>query len=108
MAPELNSTNDIIARRELNGVPLSGEKFQIIIEIGKPYTEENQNWRCPVTVQPLSKRTYHINGSDSFQALTLAISFAHEELADFVKSGGKLFFRDSDEEFNLNEPFEKQ
>jgi hypothetical protein len=98
---------DVIAKRELLGVHQSGERFPIIIEICRPESQGdvNDNWRCSVSVTPLCHRPSAIGGYDALQALALAISFAHSELADFAKRGGRLLYPDSKEEFSLSEPF---
>ena len=98
---------ETIARRELTGVTLSGERFAVVIEICKPRPKGdlNKNWRCSVSVTPFLHRSFEIGGFDSLQALTLAISLAHQQLIDFIQRGGRLLYPESDDEFKLDEPF---
>ncbi|MBA3316343.1 MAG: hypothetical protein M3552_18385 [Planctomycetota bacterium] len=102
-AAEVIRNVEPIARRELVGVCPSGERIPIVVEVGRPYPEgdPNENWRCPVTVIPLHHRAFDAGGYDSMQALCIAIRFASSLLTDFVERGGKLFFPDSDDEFDL-------
>ena len=97
---------EIIARRELTGVMASGSRFAVVIEIGRPRAQGdlNDNWRCSVEVTPLVHRATDIGGYDSLQSLSLAISFAHQQLVDFVDRGGRLLYAASDAEFKLDEP----
>jgi hypothetical protein len=100
---------EIIARRELTGVAVSGDRFPVLIEIGRPRPmgDPNNNWRCSVSVTPLLHCSVEIGGYDSLQALTLAISLAHQQLVDFVGRGGRLRYAKSDDEFKLDEAFLK-
>ena len=69
--------------------------------------DPNNNWRCSVSVTPFLHRSFDIGGYDSLQALTLAISLAHQQLVDFVQAGGRLLYPESDDEFKLDAPFLK-
>jgi hypothetical protein len=76
----------------------------LIVCVGRPYlltNTEHEAWRCPVSVDPLSPNLPDIFGEDSWQALWLAISLVHSQLADFVRAGGHLHYPDSDDEFTL-------
>jgi len=96
---------ETIARRELTGVETSGDRFQVLIEIGRPRPmgDPNNNWRCSVSVTPFLHRSFDIGGYDSLQALNLAIALAHQQLVDFVGRSGRLFYPESDDEFKLDE-----
>jgi len=94
-----------IAKRELTGVRANGERFPITITIDAPYSlnDTNGNWRCSVSVTPLCHHPFEIGGFDSMQALSLAVYFAHTQLADFVQRGGRLLFPGTDDDFLLEE-----
>jgi hypothetical protein len=52
-------------------------------------------------------RPMNVGGYDGLHAFCLAISLAHFQLREFLKYGGRLLYRDSDEEFTLDDPFLK-
>jgi hypothetical protein len=64
--------------------------LSIEIEIGTPYQQEPDVWRCPVALNGLYDRLAEAAGIDSFQALCLAISLVQELLQGFCADGGKL------------------
>jgi hypothetical protein len=66
------------------------EPFPINIEIGMPYEVGEDEWACPVSVQPLYGRLHDAHGSDSFQALFLAMRLALSLLKGFTDDGGEL------------------
>jgi hypothetical protein len=98
--------SEIIARRELIAVSRSGERFTVIIEIGKPVAarQPNGNWECELSISPpIMHRPMNVGGYDSLQALSLAISLAHFHLREFLQSGGRLLYPDTGEEFALDD-----
>jgi len=89
-----------VAKRELVGVNPDGERYAITVTVGLPYplNDVNGDWRCSVSVAPLTHRTVEIAGIDSLQALSLAISYAHFELRNLVERGGRILYPDTDED----------
>ena len=96
--------NDIIASRDFRGVGAQGDTFAIAVQIGRPYLltdTKHETWRCPITIDPIALDLPDIYGSDSWQALWLALTLAHAQLADFLRSGGHLYYPESDDEFTI-------
>ena len=99
---------EIIARRELIAVSSSGKRFPVTIELGKPISTSgrNENWECHLSITPpLMHRPMNVRGYDALQALCLAVSLAYFHLREFLGSGGRLTYRDSGEDFVLDDPF---
>jgi hypothetical protein len=96
--------HEVIARRDFRAVSASGESFSLSVCVGRPYLltdTQHETWRCPVSVDPVYPNLPDIFGSDSWQALWLAVSLVHSQLADFLRRGGHLYYPDSEEEFTL-------
>lgn len=89
----------------------SGDKFPVIIEIGKPYSIKNKKGSlcaaCPVTMIGLYEKIPDIIGEDTLQALTLAIRLVEQNLLCFKKNGGKIFYNDGTTEFDFGPHFDK-
>ena len=88
-----------IARREFIGQAANGERFPIILEIGRPYQSGTspETWSCAVSLDPLYPHLVDQVGSDSFQALILASNLAIALLFGFKDDGGRLLFKDGSE-----------
>lgn len=69
---------------------------------GKRPNVVGDEWRCPLSIVPLSQtRTLRdTRGTSAFQVLSLAIDYARSSLDDFVAHGGEL--RLNDETFSVN------
>ena len=96
--------DEVIAHRTFRAVSHSGESFPLTVSVGRPYLlsgTQHETWRCPVCVDPVYPNLPDIFGSDSWQALWLAIALVHSQLADFLRRGGRLFYPESDGEFTL-------
>ncbi|MEZ0258445.1 MAG: hypothetical protein ACAI37_24410 [Chthoniobacter sp.] len=94
-----------VATRELSCVSPEGEAFDITIQIGRPTPISDRpesDWRCPVTI-PFGGEEREIYGVDSWQALCLALSLVHAQLAEFLRRGGKLYHPGGTEEFTFND-----
>ena len=74
---------------ELEAVPADGRPTSFVLEVQKPFFEDEPLWRCVVTMDGF-QRPLRIGGGDPFQALCLAIDFVRSVLADFEKKGGIL------------------
>jgi hypothetical protein len=87
---------EMIASETLFGQGTSGERFQIKIEIGRPYKFDAGSpteWACPFKAEPfLVSKDAH--GEGSLQALCLALYLVRYALANFIEEGGKLSFED--------------
>ncbi|MBV8798655.1 MAG: hypothetical protein JO208_02430 [Alphaproteobacteria bacterium] len=89
----------MIARVELFGRHPGEDRFPVIVEIGNPYcaTENPSEWACPISVTPFRTDLHDMHGSDSLQALCLAIGLALKLLDGFRVDGGRLEFDDGEE-----------
>lgn len=74
---------------ELEAIPADGPPIPFVLEVQKPFLEEDPLWRCVVLMEGF-QRPLRIGGGDAFQALCLAIDCARFVLADFEQKGGKL------------------
>lgn len=89
--------SDPIASMQVLGQRRDGSTILITFAVGAPYRNmqsEAEEWRCPITLEPLYSRLAHIVGSDSMRALCLAISLGLDLLGKFVDGGGRLLHLD--------------
>jgi uncharacterized protein DUF6968 len=96
--------SEIVATTTLDCVNSRGEHNQVIVEIGRPYKAEGE-WACPVAMRGLHNSLPDVRGEDSLQALCLAASLVRMLLTGFVEDGGKIFFLNSDSEYDLDATF---
>ncbi len=91
-----------IARLDLVGVQRTGGRRRVVIAIGIPYAIRDGRGAdcaaCPLSIRGLGRHprlnAQRILGEDTFQALSIALAFAHRRLLDFVESGNRLLFAD--------------
>ena len=95
---------DIIGRLELVGIKPDGITIDIVAQIGKPYSISQDEWACPVSLEPLYGKLHDAHGGDSFQAICLAIGLIMNLLLCFVEDGGKLSLKG--EETQASFPFD--
>ena len=89
-----------IASIEIKALRSTGESFPVQFSVGAPYRNSEsdlEEWRCPVSLQPLYSRLAHAAGADSMQALCMALSLGVDLLGKFVEDGGRLFHPDGTE-----------
>ena len=96
---------DIVASTILDCVNSLGERNRVVVEIGLPYQAATGEWACPVAIRGLYDRLPDVRGEDSLQALCLAASLIRMLLSGFIEDGGKIFYGDSDSEYDLNSTF---
>lgn len=96
---------EIVATSSLDCVNSVGERYQVMVEIGRPYRAPEGEWACPVAMRGLHNSLPDVRGEDSLQALCLAASLVRMLLTGFVEDGGKIFFPNSDSEYDLNATF---
>jgi hypothetical protein len=84
----------IIARETFTGHSSEGEAFEVCVEIGVPYPWQGSDdeWACPVKINPLYPSLRDVHGGSSLQALCLALRLTKSLLDDFVEKGGKLIY----------------
>ena len=81
-----------IAALALEARSAAGEEFHLSVKIGMPVAVTDEEWVCPLSIEPLPqyRSLRDIHGIDAFQALSLAIDYARLSLDDFVAEGGEL------------------
>jgi hypothetical protein len=97
--------SDIVASTTLVCVNSQGERREVVVEIGLPYQTPRGSWACPVAMRGMYSSLADIHGEDSLQSLCLAASLVRTLLSSVVKEGGKIFFPDSDSEYDLDVVF---
>ena len=97
--------SEIVATSTLDCVNSLGEHQQVIVEIGRPYRAPEGEWACPVAMRGFYNSLPDVHGEDSLQALCLAVSLVRMLLAGFVEGGGRIFFPNSDSEYDLDATF---
>lgn len=90
---------------ELVCVRPSGERVTVTVAVGHPYPTSEGDWVCPVEIAGLHGRLKDIVGTDSLQALSLAIRLAHDLLTSFVAPGGRILDPRTGEEVSLDDQF---
>jgi hypothetical protein len=97
------SMSGSVANCQIVGVRSDGAKVSIVFEVGVPYRDDQAGaelWRCPVSLEPLYTHLVHTAGSDSMQALCMALSLGLDLLGKFVEDGG-LLLHDDGTDFSL-------
>jgi len=97
--------NEIIAEREIIAVSSKGEKKIVHLVLGKPYQVNDVSWACSVQVEGLHKDLRDIVGCDSWQALSLALSFIRQLLGYCLEDGCKIFGKEDGDEISLSDLF---
>lgn len=83
--------NTLTATTNLIAVSSSGEETpHLTVEIGTPYEVSATEWRCPVALDGHYEKVADAGGSDSLQALTLAVFLVQSLLAHIEEKGGRL------------------
>ena len=80
--------------------PPSGAERRVRLRVGKPYLVKPGEWACPVELSGFEARYPDIRGSDSMQALCLAIALVRARLGDFLAKGGKVLHPQDRSEFD--------
>ena len=97
--------SDLVASTDLICVSSNGERREVVIEIGRPYKTPSGSWACSAAMRGMYRSLADIHGVDSLQALCLAASLVRTLLTYFVKDGGKIFYPNSDGEYDLDATF---
>jgi hypothetical protein len=85
---EMNS--DAISELRVFFVHPDGSKVLGRIWIGRPQVIDDLESRCPVGLDGLHERLHPISGTDTLQALLLAIRLVASLLRDFQERGGNV------------------
>ena len=96
---------DLIAERRIVAVSAKGEKLALCVAVGRPYQVDDVSWACPVRIEGLYAKLHDAVGTDSWQALGLAIGLTRQLLGYFLEDGGKLYWEEGGSEMTLNDLF---
>jgi hypothetical protein len=96
---------EIIAERRIFAISAKSEKLMLHIAVGQPYQVDDVSWACPVSIEGLYAKLHDAVGTDSWQALGLAIGLARQLLGYFLEDGGKLYWEEGGSEMTLNDLF---
>lgn len=98
--------DDEISGTKLICVSPKGDRFSVIVSIGRPYRDEDNLWVCPVGLEGLYPKLSPMKSDDSFHALCLGIFLIRNLLGGFIASGGRILIEGTDdEEFPMNAYF---
>lgn len=78
-------------------VSTTGEVKSIQIEIGHPYSITIDEAACPISMSGLYPSIHDIHGTDTFQALALAIEFVRLTIKEWEKQGYRFEFPEGGE-----------
>ena len=84
--------------RTLNAISSDGESFKIHCQISTPFIDENNFSSVTLKISPLIKNTETVSGSDSWQAVTIAMGSCGKTIRKFIENGGKVYFENDEEE----------
>ena len=87
-----------VASIDLIAVDNAGKKIPIEFRLEAPERVSSDEWRCKVSLDGLHNGLGFVHGSDSLQALSLALGLAANLLRDFVASGGRLTYAEQGSE----------
>src|SRR5262249_5155358 len=88
----LDAMNNPVALRELIAETSAGTRRKVVVRIDTPQLQPDTSWRCRASVEGLPDRPLDADGTDSLQALLLAIKNVRGSLDRFVEHGGKLYW----------------
>jgi len=67
-----------------------------------PIYQSGQDYRCPVRFSGWGNSPPDTQGHDSLQALLLAVNLVHSILHEFTKCGGRVLYRDTNVDYELD------
>ncbi|MFY9607342.1 MAG: hypothetical protein WAU45_01845 [Blastocatellia bacterium] len=97
--------SDTIATTALTCVRPTGDRIDVVVEIGVPYRAEDGEWACALSLGALELGMPHVKGDDSLQALCLALSLARQLLTYFAEDGGRILIAGTESEFPMDSYF---
>lgn len=84
--------NTVVAQVSLFAAKANQPRVPLTVQIGTPFQvgTDPEEWACPLSMAPLFKNLHGAHGSDSYQALCMAVSLSQYWLRCFVEGGGTL------------------
>lgn len=92
---------DQIASVSFIWVDAKGAEHSVTGIIGKPYPMGDDQWSCPYVLEGALEQGQDIAGSDSIQALSLALYGLYHDLIRLLGDGGRLLNPKTREPFDL-------
>jgi hypothetical protein len=65
-------TYENIVKTPIDCLGSKGERYTLVVELGRPYRVSTVEWACPVKIRGLYDRLPDVRGGDALQALCLA------------------------------------
>jgi hypothetical protein len=96
-----------IVESAIDCVGPNGERYRIVVELGRPYRASSGEWACPVKIRGLYDRLPDVRGEDALQALCLAASLARSLLEGYVETGGRLVHPETNSDYGLKNTFSR-
>ena len=81
---------NLVAKLEVVAVRESGERLEMLVEIGRPREERDARWACSIEVAPLKTKIDDVHGTDSFHAVWLALGLVLKLLDNLHAEGWRL------------------
>ena len=78
---------DPIAETKINMRSPTGDSKTIHVEIGRPYPISSNEAACPITMTGLYPNISDLHGTDTLQALALALEFVRLTIHSWEKKG---------------------
>lgn len=104
-SPRVPRQSAIVAKVAID-FEMSGQRSHGEIVVGKPHVAiKGVEAKCSVLIRGLDENTFTLSGSDTLQALCLALQFAGRRLKEFIRKGGKIYFGGTDSEFPVDAYF---
>jgi hypothetical protein len=94
---------EVIAATDLLWISAEGVRQPLRVRVGRPYEVSEREWACPCAMDGGDGRHPDIRGSDSLQALTLALRLLRLRLEDLLETGGTLGLPGETRAFTAND-----
>jgi hypothetical protein len=85
-----------VASAIFSGIWPDGTRRSVCLSVGVPYPNDPhpEEWRCPLSLEPLHATLVHPIGGDPLQSLCLALKLGMDLLRAFIEGGGRLEWDD--------------
>lgn len=95
--------DDVIAEERLIAI-WGNERREVILQIGRPYVEDDGVASCPVAAWGINGRYRDVHGESTLQALYLASNMLAHIIIDLMKHGNvKFYYEDCEDEGEMYE-----
>lgn len=94
--------SDPIAIARFQIARADGSRTPLVVTVGRPYVVDEAEARCPILIAGLDGQSADIAGSDTLQALGLALSFIRRRLEHQIEQGSKLLYEGEGDEVEVD------